>query len=58
MEEDVITWQEKILDEGEFFVEGDKRPYTGWKEGGHGEVNMEKLSLSLQMFIFIILLMI
>ena len=42
LEEDVITWQEKILDEGEFFVEGDKRPYTGWKEGGHGEVNMEK----------------
>ena len=42
LEEDVITWQEKILDEGEFFVEGDNRPYTGWKEGGHGEVNMEK----------------
>ena len=42
LEEDVITWQEKILDEGEFFVEGDERPYTGWKEGGHGEVNMEK----------------
>ena len=42
LEEDVISWQEKILDEGEFFVEGDNRPYTGWKEGGHGEVNMEK----------------
>lgn len=42
LEEEVITWQEKILDEGEFFVEGDERPYRGWKEGGHGEVNMEK----------------
>ena len=42
LEEDVISWQAKILDEGEFFVEGDNRPYTGWKEGGHGEVNMEK----------------
>ena len=42
LEEEVITWQEKILDEGEFFVEGDERPYRGWKEGGHGQVNMEK----------------
>lgn len=42
LEEEVISWQEKILDEGEFFVEGDERPYRGWKEGGHGEINMEK----------------
>ena len=42
LEEKVISWGDKILDEGEFFVEGDERPYRGWKEGGHGEVDMEK----------------
>lgn len=42
LEENIITWKDKILDEGEFFVEGDDRPYRGWKEGGHGEVDMEK----------------
>ena len=42
LEEKVISWRDKILDEGEFFVEGDERPYRGWKEGGHGEVDMEK----------------
>ena len=42
LEEKIISWRDKILDEGEFFVEGDERPYRGWKEGGHGEVDMEK----------------
>tara|TARA_B100000282_G_scaffold250737_1_gene195096 strand:+ start:1907 stop:3709 length:1803 start_codon:yes stop_codon:yes gene_type:complete len=42
LEENIISWKDKILDEGEFFVEGDDRPYRGWKEGGHGEVDMEK----------------
>ena len=42
LEEKVISWRDKILDEGEFLVEGDERPYRGWKEGGHGEVDMEK----------------
>ena len=41
LEEQVITWDEKIHDQGEFFVEGDDRPYRGWKEEGHGFVNME-----------------
>ena len=41
LEEQVITWDEKINDQGEFFVEGDDRPYRGWKEEGHGFVNME-----------------
>ena len=41
LEEQVITWDEKIDDQGEFFVEGDDRPYRGWKEEGHGLVNME-----------------
>ena len=41
LEEKVITWDEKIDDQGEFFVEGDDRPYRGWKEEGHGLVNME-----------------
>ena len=41
LEEQVITWDEKIHDQGEFFVEGDNRPYRGWKEEGHGFVNME-----------------
>ena len=41
LEEEVITWDEKIDDQGEFFVEGDDRPYRGWKEEGHGLVNME-----------------
>ena len=41
LEEQVITWDEKIHDQGEFYVEGDDRPYRGWKEEGHGFVNME-----------------
>ena len=41
LEEKVIAWDEKIDDQGEFFVEGDDRPYRGWKEEGHGLVNME-----------------
>jgi penicillin-binding protein 2 len=37
-----ITWDTEIVDSGEYYVEGDDRPYKGWKDGGHGIVNMKK----------------
>ena len=42
LEAKTISWEEEILDSGEYLVEGDERPYRGWKEGGHGKVDMNK----------------
>ena len=40
IENEVISWDKKIKDDGKFYVEGDPRPYRGWKENGHGKVDM------------------
>ena len=42
LEAETISWEKKIVDSGEYYVEGDDRPYKGWKEGGHGNVDMKK----------------
>ncbi len=42
LEAETISWEKRIVDSGEYFVEGDDRPYKGWKEGGHGNVDMKK----------------
>ena len=42
IENKVISWDKKIKDNGKFYVEGDPRPYRGWKENGHGRVDMRK----------------
>ena len=42
IENKVISWEKKIRDNGKYFVEGDPRPYRGWKENGHGNVDLRK----------------
>jgi penicillin-binding protein 2 len=42
IENEVISWEKKIKDNGKFYVDGDPRPYRGWKENGHGRVDMRK----------------
>ena len=42
LDEGIVDWNTIIQDDGEFYVEGDPRPYRGWKEDGHGKVNLEK----------------
>ena len=42
LDEGIVDWNTIIQDDGEFYVEGDPRPYTGWKEDGHGKVDLEK----------------
>lgn len=42
IENRVISWEKKIRDNGKYFVEGDPRPYRGWKENGHGNVDLRK----------------
>ena len=42
LEAETISWEKQIIDSGEYYVEGDERPYKGWKEGGHGNVDMKK----------------
>ena len=42
LEAETISREKKIVDSGEYYVEGDDRPYKGWKEGGHGNVDMKK----------------
>ena len=42
LEAETISWEKKIVDSGEYYVEGDDRPYKGGKEGGHGNVDMKK----------------
>ena len=42
LDEGIVDWNTIIQDDGEFYVEGDPRPYRGWKEDGHGNVNLER----------------
>ena len=42
LDEEIVDWNTIIQDDGEFYVEGDPRPYRGWKEDGHGKVDLEK----------------
>ena len=42
LDEGIVDWNTIIQDNGEFYVEGDPRPYRGWKEDGHGKVNLER----------------
>ena len=42
LEAETISWEKRIVDSGEYYVEGDDRPYKGWIEGGHGNVDMKK----------------
>jgi penicillin-binding protein 2 len=42
IENRVISWEKKIRDNGKYFVEGDPRPYRGWKKNGHGNVDLRK----------------
>ncbi len=42
LDEGIVDWNTIIQDDGEFYVEGDPRPYRGWKEDGHGKVDLEK----------------
>ena len=42
LEEQVIKESTVIIDEGFFQINGEGRKYRGWKEEGHGEVNLHK----------------
>ena len=41
LENKIIDWDYKIQDPGYFILPEDQRVYRGWKEGGHGEINLE-----------------
>jgi penicillin-binding protein 2 len=41
LEEKLIDWNFKIQDPGYFILPEDQRVYRGWKDGGHGEINLE-----------------
>jgi penicillin-binding protein 2 len=40
LELDVIGVNDRVYSNGQFFLEGSKRPYRDWKSGGHGWVNI------------------
>lgn len=40
LEEGIVTPEDKIRCDGEFFLEARERPYRCWREEGHGEVDM------------------
>ena len=42
LKEGVIDWNTTIEDEGFFQLNEDGRKYRGWKEDGHGKVNLSK----------------
>ena len=42
LEKGVIDWSTTIQDEGFFQINGKGRKYRGWKEEGHGTVNLQK----------------
>ena len=53
LEERVIDVSTIINDEGVFQVNGEGRKYRGWKEEGHGEVNLRKaLDESSEVYIY------
>ena len=42
IKEKAIDWNTTIEDQGFFQIEGKGRKYRGWKEDGHGKVNLSK----------------
>lgn len=40
LELDVTGREERVFSSGEFFLEGQERPFRDWKDGGHGWVDM------------------
>lgn len=49
----VIDWGYVIDDKGVFQIQGEGRRYRGWKEGGHGEVNLKKaIAVSSDVFFY------
>ena len=53
LENKIIDWDYSIDDKGFFQIEGEGRKYRGWKEGGHGEVNLKKaIAVSSDVFFY------
>ena len=42
LESEIISWNTEIKDEGFFQIQDEGRKYRGWKEEGHGIVNLNK----------------
>ena len=42
LENNIIDWNFSIDDPGYFILPEDQRVYRGWREGGHGKVNLNK----------------
>ena len=42
LENNIIDWNFTIEDPGYFILPEDQRVYRGWREGGHGKVNLNK----------------
>ena len=42
LENNIIDWDFSLDDPGYFILPEDQRVYRGWREGGHGEVNLNK----------------
>ena len=42
LESEIISWNTKIKDEGFFQIQDEGRKYRGWKEEGHGIVDLNK----------------
>ena len=42
LENEIINWNTKIQDEGFFQIQNEGRKYRGWKEEGHGVVDLNK----------------
>ena len=53
LESGIIDWDYVIDDKGVFQIEGEGRRYRGWKEGGHGEVDLKKaIAVSSDVFFY------
>ena len=53
LESEIIDWDYVIDDKGVFQIEGEGRRYRGWKEGGHGEVDLKKaIAVSSDVFFY------
>ena len=53
LENKIIDWDYSIDDKGFFQIAGEGRKYRGWKEGGHGEVNLKKaIAVSSDVFFY------
>jgi penicillin-binding protein 2 len=42
LDNNIIDWDFSLDDPGYFILPEDKRVYRGWREGGHGKVNLNK----------------